>query len=99
MRFVVMYLLFFVFVVFLQVGVGLDVQWSRLTETLPMSTHDIQKSRNFIIVLNTSSYLELCRKVFISKCDKPKKSDLNFNTIFVFVTVDMNYYAYSRTSI
>ena len=28
---------------FLQVGVGLDVQWSRLTETLPMSTHDIQK--------------------------------------------------------
>ena len=59
---------------FLQVGVGLDVQWSRLTETLPMSTHDIQKLRNFIIVLNTSSYLELCRKVFfISKCDKHRK--------------------------
>ena len=47
----------FLFLFFLQVGVGLDVQWSRLTETLPMSTHDIQKLRNVIIGLNTSSYL------------------------------------------
>ena len=56
--------------VFLQVGVKLDIQWSRLTETLPMSTHDVQRLRNFIIILNTSSYLELCRKVFRGKCDK-----------------------------
>ena len=55
----------FVGFIFFAIGVKLDVQWGRLTETLPMSTHDMQRLRNVIIILNTSSYLELCRKGFI----------------------------------